>query len=462
MGSVRVRVNEEISGESLYFPGEDCRPDRGNHTVSGHGSFSSHTVAGDLEVPPGHKNGTIQVLSKNPVTGHLIGVEGAGGANSVVQCFTVESPNDDISARNPQLTDTGRESTHVAERRVEREKPIGVQGVVQINSAENRMQGPTDRQLQTGSIASTDPPRKLTLGGVFLEHGPVREEIGLAHLRGLSVFGNTNGGIECRDGGAPSKSQCMDRGALSKSQGGPGCSGNNVKPNIIYGKVPLSSSSIETPRGETGNTTSVCNRHHKSKLCKSGCRHTSMKLGVGPSQRPCGVIKKISKLKPSRIMNREVNSSEVSEKGSGGTQFFGLFWPFVACGAVVLTIVVAKFIFVLLGVCLLSLFCSSAGFGQLDGELSTAVLRFWGRRQDFLGFTGKSSPVDFGVSSLGAVVVREVSLTEVVVGGVWAGSPKTIRPRAKKSHHWTSLGRPPQDPAVCAALGVPGLGPQYK
>ncbi|GAB4839086.1 hypothetical protein Ancab_028614 [Ancistrocladus abbreviatus] len=247
------RVNEEISGESLYFPGEDCRPDRGINIVSGHGSFSSPTVAGDLEVLPGHKNGNTQLLSENPVIGNFTGVEGAGGVNSVVPCSTAESPNDDNSARNPRLTDAGGERTHVAERHVEREEFIGVQGAVQIDSAENRMQGPTDRQLQAGSIASTDPPRKLTLGCVFLEHGPASEEIGLTHSRGLSVFSKTDGGAECMDRGVPSKSQC-----------GPGYNGSNDKPNIIFGKVLLSSSSSENPRGETGNTISVCTSHPKS------------------------------------------------------------------------------------------------------------------------------------------------------------------------------------------------------
>ncbi|GAB4858762.1 hypothetical protein Ancab_010239 [Ancistrocladus abbreviatus] len=180
-----IRVNKEISGESLYFPGEDCRPDRGINIDSSHGSLSSPTVGGESGDLLGHKIGNTQMLSENPVIGNI-----------------TESLNDDNPARNPRLTADGGERNQVAGRRVEREEYLGVQGAVRVDSAAIMIQGPIDSQMQAGIIAYPDTsPRELTQGCAFLDPRPAcsikEEDIGLTHSLGKSVFSRAEGRATC-------------------------------------------------------------------------------------------------------------------------------------------------------------------------------------------------------------------------------------------------------------------------
>ncbi|GAB4826303.1 hypothetical protein Ancab_009167 [Ancistrocladus abbreviatus] len=259
----------EISGECLYFPGEDYKPDWGIIIDSSHGSLSSPTVGGETGDLPGHGIGNPQMLSGNPVIGNTIGDERAGGPNTVEW---------------------------------------------------RSMAGPIASKTQAGNPAFPENSlRELTRGYAWLDLGPAcrtnGEAIGPTHSLGQSVFRRAEGVAACLGRGVHIKSRPK---YVDVSSSGPGCSGSSDKPKTTSVEVHSPSGPSKIPREANGNANTVCNSHSNSKLRKMGCRNSTMKLGVGLRQRTCRAKKKIQKQKARSTINRAANSTGASKNKSEG------------------------------------------------------------------------------------------------------------------------------------------------
>ncbi|GAB4846910.1 hypothetical protein Ancab_025920, partial [Ancistrocladus abbreviatus] len=281
-----VRVNEEISGECLFF-------------------------LGDLPV---HGNGNPQMISKNPVIGNTIGDERAWGTNTVERSSKAASFNNDNLAKSMRLAANGGERSKVAEGRVEREASLRVQGPIIVDSDIIMKQRPIDRKTQAGNLASPKTSlRELNRGHVVVGLGPVDrtngEDIGPGNSPGQSVFRRAEGGVAYLGRGNHIKPRTKKEGV---SNCGPGCSGSSGEPKKTSIGVPTPLGSSEILREENGNANTVSDSHQKSKSRKMGCRKPTMKLGVGPRQRTCGAKKKIKKQTAGSTINKAANSSGAS------------------------------------------------------------------------------------------------------------------------------------------------------
>ncbi|GAB4842062.1 hypothetical protein Ancab_012022 [Ancistrocladus abbreviatus] len=255
------------------------------------------------------------MLSENPVIRNTTGEERPGGPNMMERSSMAVSWNDDNLAKNLRLAAEGGERNIVAERRVEREESVGVQGAFLVDSDVIMTQGPIDGKTQAGNFAYPENSvRELTWGCAFLDLGPAcrtnGEAIGPAHSLGQSVCRRVKGGVTCLGQGVHIKPRPKHVGVSSC---GPGCSGSSDKPKTTSVEVPSPTGSSKIPREVNGNVNTVCNSHPKSKPHQTGCRKSTMKLGVGPWQRTCGAKKKFKKQKAGSTINRAANSPGASE-----------------------------------------------------------------------------------------------------------------------------------------------------
>ncbi|GAB4840399.1 hypothetical protein Ancab_021165 [Ancistrocladus abbreviatus] len=278
-----VRVKEEITGESLYFPSEDCKPDW-NFKNAGW-SCSSSSSKGYAETGEflecGRANN--QKPSKIPSIGISIGEESACGNNKAKKCTRAASCNDDIVVKRLCLdVDRG------------------------VRSRE------TEGLVERG--ASSILLRELDGSSVGLGRGPIcritEEDNGLSIALGHPFISSEKGGLENTNQGTHSIPQPRKVGILSR---GPECSKNSGDCVKTSAGLPISSRFPSSRREESGNATMERGCHLKSRPKKSRCVMPTVKLGVGARQRPCRGLKKHKKKKIGCTNRKKANHYVDSE-----------------------------------------------------------------------------------------------------------------------------------------------------
>ncbi|GAB4839281.1 hypothetical protein Ancab_028808 [Ancistrocladus abbreviatus] len=98
-----VRVNKETSGESLYFPGEDCRPVWHSSYAGCHGSSSSAKGAG--ESGEASESGRVNISNPNKIPAIEISIGGEGACGNITtEKYTREARrNDDTVVHSLRL-----------------------------------------------------------------------------------------------------------------------------------------------------------------------------------------------------------------------------------------------------------------------------------------------------------------------------------------------------------------------
>ncbi|GAB4840465.1 hypothetical protein Ancab_021234 [Ancistrocladus abbreviatus] len=229
-----VRVNEETSGESLCFPGEDCRPVWQSSYVGGLGSSSSAKgadVSGEAS-----KSGRVNIsnLSKIPAIRISTGGEGACRNISTEKCSLEARRNDDTVVNS-----------------------------LRVDVAE-------EDEVGSLRVSPSLLPRELDGSLAGLGRGPgcrlSDEDVGPSLAPGLLSSG-------------PERIRSSDVDVKS-SAGSPIPSGLRVSCRI-----------------ESGSANTERARHLKSRLKKLGCVLSTMKLGVGAQQLSCGGLQKPRKKK---------------------------------------------------------------------------------------------------------------------------------------------------------------------
>ncbi|GAB4828791.1 hypothetical protein Ancab_018452 [Ancistrocladus abbreviatus] len=168
-----VQVNEAISGESLYFPGEDCKPIWQSSYVGGHGSSSSAKGAGVLGEASEFGRVNISNPSKILAIGISTGREGACGNISTEKCTREARRNDDTGVNSLRVdVDRGGQSRE-SEGLVEREELVGAQELINAGVDSLTHIGTNMRNVQSANTVSPSLlPRELDGSLAGLGRGP--------------------------------------------------------------------------------------------------------------------------------------------------------------------------------------------------------------------------------------------------------------------------------------------------
>ncbi|GAB4852285.1 hypothetical protein Ancab_016477 [Ancistrocladus abbreviatus] len=315
-----VRVNEEIMGECLYFPGEDCRLVWRTKNVDSHGPSTSSKGCVETGDFSNYVRANNQKMSENQVIGKTIGDERAWGNNMAEKCTKAASSNDDKLDKSLCMDVDGGERNREAKGLVEREAPIGVQETINVGSVLLMNKGTIDRNMLSGKFDSPKiTQRELDGATSGLGHGPVCRNIeeadGLPISSGLADTRREKGGNENVGQSHHQKPRPKN---TSVSSCGPACRRNSGETGKTADGLPTSSGFSEIRREGCGNENKARGSHQKSRLKKTGCIKPTMKLDMGTWQRTCEGLKKIKKKKSGCTNNKKAKSIVDSEQRMEG------------------------------------------------------------------------------------------------------------------------------------------------
>ncbi|GAB4828130.1 hypothetical protein Ancab_035045 [Ancistrocladus abbreviatus] len=149
---MHVRVNEEISGEGLYFPGEDCRPDWELKMAIGSGSpSSSNRSAGTRDPVDTGQDNTLGNREK-PVIGLRIDDELVRGTPMADLPTTAAGCNEDSLNLCMTGDNAGGGRNREIERLVERETTVGVQEAINAGVVPTILEGTSGGHFQAGIL----------------------------------------------------------------------------------------------------------------------------------------------------------------------------------------------------------------------------------------------------------------------------------------------------------------------
>ncbi|GAB4849544.1 hypothetical protein Ancab_004338 [Ancistrocladus abbreviatus] len=304
-----MRVNKEISGESLYFLGEDCRPDWNFKNAGCPGSSSSSKGYAETGEFSEYRWANNQKLSKISSIRIPTNEDRACRNNTAEKCTRAASCNDDIVVKHLHLDVDRGVRISETEGLVEREEPVGAQEIINAGVELLMHKGTNERNMQSGnSISPSILPRELDWSSVRLGRGPMcritEEAEGLSIASGHPSFSSEKGGLENTDRCTHSLPKPKKVGILSR---GLVCSRNNGDCVKTSAGQPTSSGFPDARREESGNATTEKGCHLKSRPKKSGCVMPTVKLGVGARQRPCEGLKKHKKKKTGCTNSKKAN-----------------------------------------------------------------------------------------------------------------------------------------------------------
>ncbi|GAB4832648.1 hypothetical protein Ancab_006666 [Ancistrocladus abbreviatus] len=169
-----VRMNEEISRESLYFPGEDCRPVWHSRYTGCQGSSSSSKGAGESGEASEFGRAIIPNPSKILAIRISIGEERACGNNTAEKCKRAARRNDDtvVHCLRSNVDRGGR--SRETEGLVETEELVGTQEIINAGVESLIYKATNKRNVQFDNLVSPCIlPREIDVSLVGLGSGPV-------------------------------------------------------------------------------------------------------------------------------------------------------------------------------------------------------------------------------------------------------------------------------------------------
>ncbi|GAB4861389.1 hypothetical protein Ancab_036572 [Ancistrocladus abbreviatus] len=147
-------VNEEITGECLYFLGEDCRPDWEIKNADGSGSSSSSNGCAETKDPANSGPDNTQKNKEQQVIGKVLGDELARGTPKTYLRTKAACCNDDFLNFHITVDTDGGGRNRGIEGLVEREATVGVQEPINAGSDFLIHEGTIGRNFQAGILES--------------------------------------------------------------------------------------------------------------------------------------------------------------------------------------------------------------------------------------------------------------------------------------------------------------------